>query len=65
MQNSNRRIFDSLVSRTKIYLVLIFVLLVVICILKPIMIIPSIILFALIMAITVVELWVSKKKVHY
>ena len=52
MQNSNRRIFDSLVSRTKIYLVLIFVLLVVICILKPIMIIPSIILFALIMAYT-------------
>ncbi len=52
MQNSNRRIFDSLVSRTKIYLVIIFILLVVICILKPIMIIPSIILFALIMAYT-------------
>lgn len=52
MQNSNRRIFDSLVSRTKIYLVLIFILLVVICILKPIMIIPSIVLFALIMAYT-------------
>ena len=52
MQNSNRRIFDSLVSRTKIYLVLIFILLVIICILKPIMIIPSIILFALIMGYT-------------
>ncbi|MBR0427149.1 MAG: DHH family phosphoesterase [Clostridia bacterium] len=52
MQNSNRRIFDSLVSRTKIYLVLIFVLLVVICILKPIMIIPSIVLFVLIIAYT-------------
>ena len=52
MQNSNRRIFDSLVSRTKIYLVLIFMLLVVICILKPIMIIPSIILFILIMGYT-------------
>ena len=52
MQNSNRRIFDSLVSRTKIYLVLIFVLLVVICILKPIMIIPSILLFVLIIAYT-------------
>jgi len=46
MQNNNRRIFDSLVSRTKIYLVLIFILLVVICILKPVMIIPSILLFA-------------------
>jgi len=52
MQNSNRRIFDTLVSRTKIYLVLIFILLVIICILKPIMIIPSIIMFALIMGYT-------------
>ena len=50
--NNNRRIFDSLVSRTKIYLVLIFILLVVICILKPILIIPSIIIFVLIMAYT-------------
>ena len=53
MQNSNRRIFDSLVSRTKIYLILIFILLVIICILKPIMIIPSIVLFAMIMAYTI------------
>ena len=52
MQNSNRRIFDSLVSRTKIYLVLIFILLVIICLLKPVMIIPSIVLFALIMGYT-------------
>ena len=52
MQNNNRRIFDSLVSRTKIYLVLIFILLVVICILRPVMIVPSIIIFALIMAYT-------------
>ncbi len=52
MQNSNRRIFDSLVSRTKIYLVLIFILLVIICILKPVMIIPSIFMFALIMGYT-------------
>ena len=52
MQNSNRRIFDSLVSRTKIYLVLIFILLVVICILKPILIIPAILLFIIIMAYT-------------
>ena len=52
MKNSNRRIFDSLVSRTKIYLVLIFILLIIICILKPIMIIPSILLFIAIMAYT-------------
>ena len=52
MQNSNRRIFDSLVSRTKIYLVLIWILLVIICILKPVMILPSIFMFALIMGYT-------------
>ena len=52
MQNSNRRIFDSLVSRTKIYLILIFILLVIICVLKPIMIIPAVILFILIMGYT-------------
>lgn len=45
MQNSNRKFFDSLVSRNRVYLVLIFILLSVICILKPIMIIPCIILF--------------------
>ena len=52
MQNSNRRIFDSLVSRTKIYLVLIFILLVVICVLKPILIIPATLLFIIIMLYT-------------
>ena len=52
MQNNNRRIFDSLVSRTKIYLLLIFILLLIICILKPILIIPSIIIFICIMAYT-------------
>ena len=45
MQNSNRRFFDSLLSRTKIYLVLIFILLIIICILNPYMIIPSVILY--------------------
>ena len=52
MQNNNRRIFDSLVSRTKIYLVLIFILLTVICILKPIMITPSVLIFIAIMGYT-------------
>ena len=49
MQNNNRKIFDSLVSRTKIYLILIFVLLVIICILNPRMIIPSVILYIIIL----------------
>lgn len=52
MQNSNRKLFDSLVSRTKIYLVIIFVLLVVICIYNPKFIIPAILIFALILGYT-------------
>ena len=47
MQNNNRKFFDSLVSRTKVYLVLIFILLVIICILNPYLIIPSIVLYGI------------------
>ncbi|MBR0351063.1 MAG: DHH family phosphoesterase [Clostridia bacterium] len=50
MQSPNRKIFDNLVSRTKIYLVIILLLLVFICIKDAIFIIPSIILFAAIVA---------------
>ena len=49
MQNNNIKIFDSLISRTKIYLVLIFLLLVVISIQSPKMIIPSIIIYAVVL----------------
>jgi len=52
LQSSNRKIFDSLVSRTKIYLVIIFVLLVVICIYNPKFIIPAILIFVLILGYT-------------
>lgn len=45
MQNTNRKIFDKLVSKTKIYLAIIFILLVIMCIENTIMIIPSIIIF--------------------
>ena len=45
MQSSNRKLFDSLVSRTKIYLVIIFILLVAICTQNPKFIIPAVILF--------------------
>ena len=45
MQNNNRRFFDSLLTRTKIYLVLIFILLIIICILNQYLIVPSIIVF--------------------
>ena len=49
MQNNNIKIFDSLVSRTKIYLVLIFILLVIISFLSHKMIIPSIIIYGIVL----------------
>ena len=52
MQSSNRKLFDSLVSRTKIYLVIIFILLIIICVFNPKLIIPSIILFIAILGYT-------------
>ncbi len=45
MQNNNRKVLDHLVSRTKIYLAIIFILLVVICIQNTYMILPSIAIF--------------------
>ena len=50
--NSNRKLFDNLVSRTKIYLVIIFILLVILSVLKKYMIIPSIIFYIAILAYT-------------
>ena len=52
MQTSNKKIFDNLVSRTKIYLVIIFILLVAMCLQNTKFIIPSIILYILIVAYT-------------
>ena len=52
MQNNNRKLFDSLVSRTKIYLLIIFILLVAICIFNNKMIVPSILTFAAIIGYT-------------
>ena len=48
MQNNSRKVLDTLVSRTKIYLAIIFILLVFICIKNPYMILPSICIFVLI-----------------
>lgn len=49
MQNNNRKLLDTLVSRTKIYLAIIFILLVFICIKNTYMITPSICIFVLIL----------------
>ena len=51
-EKSNRKIFDNLISRTKIYLVIIFILLVVLSYLQTKMIIPSIILYCAILGYT-------------
>ena len=51
-EKSNRKLFDNLVSRTKIYLVIIFILLVIVSYLKTSMIIPSIILYLMILGYT-------------
>ncbi len=45
MQNTNRKIFDKLISKTKIYLAIIFILLVIVCIENISMIIPAILIF--------------------
>jgi len=52
MQNNNRKVFETLVSRTKIYLAIILILLLVISIEAPIMIMPSIILYLLVVGYT-------------
>lgn len=52
MQNTNRKVFDNLVSRTKIYLVIIFLLLLFICIKEPKLIIPGVLAFGGILAYT-------------
>ena len=49
MQSPNRKVFDNLVSRTKIYLVIILLLLIYICVKNTNLIIPSIIVFIAIM----------------
>ena len=50
MQNTNRKVFDKLLSKTKIYLAIIFILLVIVCIENVIMIIPSILIFMAVVA---------------
>ena len=52
MQNTNRKVFENLISRTKIYLAIIFILLVILSIEDRRMIIPSILVFIAIMGYT-------------
>ena len=56
---SNNKFFDNLVSKTKIYLVIIAILFFVLCIIKPICIIPSILIY---LGIVVYTMWTDKKR---
>ena len=57
--NNSKKIFEGLISRTKIYLVLIAILLAVICILDLRYFIPSVVLYILILAYTY---WSNQKR---
>ena len=50
MQNTNRKLFDKLLSKTKIYLAIIFILLVIVCMENESMIIPSVLIFMAVVA---------------
>lgn len=60
MSNNNNNFFDKLVSKTKVYLVIIAILLIIICIIKPILIAPAAILYALIIMYTY---WTNQKRI--
>ena len=55
----NKINFDQIISRTKIYLIIIAIILIILCVITPIAIIPSIITFALIVIYT---LWTNQKR---
>lgn len=59
MQNNSRKVLDTLVSRTKIYLAIIFILLVVICIQNIYMLLPAIVIFG---AIVVYSYYTNNKR---
>ena len=52
MQNNNRKVLDTIVSRTKIYLAIILILLIAISLQNPKLLIPSIIIYGIIGAYT-------------
>ena len=59
MSNKNRKLFESIESKTKIYLVIIAIILIILCVYKTAFIIPAIIVYSLIIAYTI---WVNNKR---
>ena len=58
MPNNNKKVFEGLISKTKIYLIIIAILLILICILNTKYIFPAIIIYALVLLYT----YLSNKK---
>ena len=59
MNSNNKNFFNKLVSKTKIYIVIIAILLIIICIIKPSFSTAAVILYILIMAYTY---WTNRKR---
>ena len=57
--NHNKKVLQKIVSKTKIYLAIIAILLIILCIYNPILIIPSIIIYALLI---VYAYWTNNKR---
>ena len=59
MSNKNKKLLENIESKTKIYLVIIAIILIVLCYYQPVYIIPSIILYT---AIILYTIWVYNKR---
>ena len=59
MSNKNKKILENIESKTKIYLVIIAIILIVLCYYQPVYIIPSIVLYT---AIILYTIWVYNKR---
>ena len=58
MQNSSRKVFDNIISRNKTYLAIIFILLIILSVENNVMIVPSIVVFLVVVGYT----YITNKK---
>ncbi len=60
MSNNNKRIVEKIESKTKIYLVIIAILLIILCMYEEALILPSVIVYATLLGYT---LWINSKRI--
>lgn len=60
MPNSNKRIVEKIESKTKLYLAIIAILLIILCIYEDALILPAVIVYALLLGYT---LWINSKRI--